>query len=144
MSCADWSIDDVTAEADARTYKIYDAGKNDLFALVSFEDYVWAQQWRWSIKYSRGLRKCYLRRNVQETKGRPIVCSDTGRQMRDRIQRTLFLHSAIAMRAELHKPSPAHKLIDHKNGDGLDCRRENLRWVTPSMNRINVNGVFCN
>ncbi len=29
-------------------------------------------------------------------------------------------------------------LVDHRNGDGLDCRKENLRVVTESQNRMNT------
>lgn len=37
----------------------------------------------------------------------------------------------------LMKPSAA-EVVDHKNGNGLDCRRENMRVTTPAMNARNV------
>lgn len=33
---------------------------------------------------------------------------------------------------------PGYKLIDHKNRDGLDCRKENLRPATNSQNAANM------
>lgn len=97
-------------------------------ALVDPIDYQWALQWRWSPKWSRGGRKVYLRRNVQVG---PKSC---------RVQKNLFLHTAIMQRMGLQPPTPAHTLVDHRSGDGLDCRRRNLRWATPQMNRVNIKG----
>lgn len=44
--------------------------------------------------------------------------------------RTLYLHRFI-LSAE------AGTLVDHRNNDGLDCRRGNLRLCTSSQNNIN-------
>jgi hypothetical protein len=48
----------------------------------------------------------------------------------------VYLHNCIL-------GQPLHGLvIDHRNGDGLDCRRHNLRLVTKSQNALNT-GLRC-
>jgi hypothetical protein len=54
------------------------------------------------------------------------VCRQTARPNR----RSILLHREIA---ECHKD----KMVDHKNGNGLDNRRENLRVCTMSENMMN-------
>lgn len=120
--------------------RIYGDDRAEISALVSIEDYQWALQWQWSPKWSRGGRKVYLRRNVQELRANLGVCPETGRRLRDRTQRTLFLHIAIMERMGDPQPTPDHVIVDHRNGDGLDCQRHNLRWATVGMNNRNING----
>lgn len=117
----DWDPNVVLADIDAPG-RIYGDDKGELVALVSAVDYQWALQWRWSPKWSRGGRKVYLRRNVQ------IGPRAT------RVQKTLFLHQAIIARTGLIPPSPEHTLVEHLDGDGMNCQRENLCWITPSGN----------
>jgi len=38
----------------------------------------------------------------------------------------------------LHKQLTGYKMTDHVNGNGLDCRRENMREATVSQNRHNT------
>lgn len=135
----DWDPNVIMAEA-AQPCRIYGDDSGELFALVDAQDYQWLVQWRWSPKWSRGNRKVYLRRNVQESIAELGKDPDTGRRIRNRVQRTLFLHTAVAERAGILPPSEYHVLLDHRNGDGLDCRRENIRWVTRQQNRINIFG----
>ena len=128
--------------AEPEPCRIYGDDKGELFALVDAIDYQWVVQWQWSPKWSRGGRKVYLRRNVQETIADHGVCPETGMRIRTRTQRTLFLHTAIMGRMGIEPPTPLHTIVDHRDSDGLNCRRDNLRWATPSMNAKNINGKF--
>lgn len=99
-----------------------------LQALISDEDVEWAAQWKWSYKWAAGAKcnkigKLYARRGITM----PEV-------------KTFWLHREVCWRAYGPPPSKKHTMADHLNGDSLDCRRENLRWATPSMNRKNLFG----
>ncbi len=112
--------------------RIYVAENIDIFAIVDEEDYAWAVRWRWSLKWSRGFTKAYMRRVAQETLQKGTATE------RFRIQRTVWLHRAIVIeRMKIEPPSPQHTMIDHDDGDELNCRRSNLRWATPKENRAN-------
>lgn len=49
----------------------------------------------------------------------------------DKKQRSIYLHCEILGFRQGF-------VVDHKNGDGLDCRRSNLRFVNRSVNRYNT------
>lgn len=97
--------------------------------LLDYEDYLWAIRWRWTAKVSRGGRKFYATRteSVRNKGLRHDICR--------------FLHVEVHKRTGAAQPSPAHTVVDHRNGDSLDCRRGNLRWATHSMNRRNIRGL---
>jgi len=53
------------------------------------------------------------------------------------VQTTIWLHKEIAARAYGIPKSRKKTIVDHKDGNSLNCRRNNLRWVTPSQNAKN-------
>jgi hypothetical protein len=116
---------------EARVCHIYGDTRASLFAEVDEIDYQWAIQWLWSHKWSRGKRKVYICRQLTERHGPEV-----------RYNSTVMLHIEIMKRTGILPPSPAHTLVDHRDGKSLNCRRSNLRWATPSMNRKNIGGEY--
>ena len=89
---------------------------SDQTTLVSNKDYVWVMQWKWSALKAR--HGWYAVRR----EGRKYI----------------YLHRALM-------DAPKGRQVDHKNGDGLDNRRANLRVATNmqnSRNRHRRNGVL--
>lgn len=112
-------------------HRIYGDDREAVFALVDEEDYWYFSQWRWhpTKECPINRRKVYLRRSSSRYKNgvRTGVLS-------------IYLHVEIMKRTGTKPPSAKHKLVDHRFGNGLDCRRLNLRWATGSMNSTNVHG----
>lgn len=108
-------------------------GCNAPVILLDWPDYQWATRWRWSWTTSKqGPRrklKIYARRNTN-------TWVSGFRQP----QAWVWLHKEICLRAHGSAPSLFHSIADHIDGDTLNCRRSNLRWETPSGNRINIAG----
>lgn len=100
-----------------------------IVALLDPVDHEWALQWKWGFRTSRmrknGREKFYAARTVW---AQPCF--------------TVYLHKEVVRRSHGNPPTPAHTIGDHRNGNSLDCRRENLRWATPRMNRLNIDGRF--
>ena len=90
-------------------------GKNGdgLFALVDDSDFDFLNQYRWSLKpcYGRraNLRYCHARVNGVTT----------------------------MMHRLLMGPVPPGHVGDHKNGEGIDNQRHNLRFCTRAVNMVN-------
>ncbi len=80
--------------------------------IVDDEGYEWLNQWRWSIRNSRG--RLYVTRSP----------GSHGKQIR------IWMHRLIM-------DCPYTMDVIHIHGDGLDNRRENLRIVTRSQNLRN-------
>jgi len=125
-----WGLEDDEPEAahSKLPYLPFYVGTHaELQIVIDEEDYLWASQWRWGINPTKNKKKLYVRR--------------TGRYAGRFI--SIYLHKAICLRAHGMPPSPSHIMSDHKSGNTLDCRRDNLRWATPSENRQNYNGLYC-
>ena len=84
-----------------------------LVALVDDEDAEWLGQWRWTVLIQPG--KKYVWRYFRQNERRVAV----------RMHRLIL-------------SPPAGMLVDHRNGNGLDNRRSNLRIATFSQNNQNM------
>jgi len=82
------------------------------FAIVDDKDFEWLSQWKWSLAASGN----HARRNV----------THNGKQ------KTIFMHQEILGIKEGF-------YTDHINCNGLDNRKENLRFATKSQNSMNRN-----
>jgi hypothetical protein len=82
-------------------------------AIVSDEDYDYVNQWKWCFH-----RSGYAVRTAR-VEGK---------------QKTLSMHRVIL---ERDNPIPEGKQVDHINMNRIDNRRENLRVVTDSQNKMN-------
>jgi hypothetical protein len=51
-----------------------------------------------------------------------------------------YLH--VWLMRNIPKPTFHHLFVDHANGDRLDNRKANLKWVTYQENRANRNGYY--
>jgi len=106
-------------------YRIWLDSACTVCALVSFEDYEWALQWKWQITWDRHKRKMYATRSTTTGEVR------NGRKVRVKI----YLHKAVLERSGKVQPCGKHTMGDHGDGNSLNCQRWNLEWATPSQNR---------
>ncbi|HVX91212.1 MAG TPA: HNH endonuclease [Candidatus Paceibacterota bacterium] len=111
-------------------FRIYLDDNARYWCVVDEIDYHWAIQWRWhvnAIHHTRNGTKLYARRRPRQADGRMA---------------SYYLHKEILRRTGVLPPSPLHTIADHRDGDEFNCRRANLRWATPRMNRLNLHGVM--
>lgn len=84
------------------------------FALVDDADFEYLNQWKWCASKSRKSKTFYAMRNAREN----------GKNVGYR------MHSVLMQ-------TPKGMKTDHRNGDGLDNRRENLRVCNHANNLMN-------
>jgi hypothetical protein len=93
----------------------------DQWAILDDEDIEWAFQWKWRSLGPYDTGDFYAIRSER------VLGSKPSRTI------TFRLHCEIARRMGLDMSL----LIDHKNGDTLDDRRDNLRALTSSESQVN-------
>jgi hypothetical protein len=126
----------MTDPLDPRTWpiaepprRLYLDDTGELFATLDQVDYDWAIQWLWFATPNSTAKKFYATRNTR-------IAGSLRKQIK------LYLHKEILIRTGRPRPTPHHTISDHEDGDSLNCRRNNLRWATPKMNRENRGGWF--
>lgn len=98
--------------------------RDGVVTTVSIEDFNWVNQWKWNWRHDKSGKKKYVTRT----------------SWRDGKRVTLYLHVELQKRKGGRRPSAAHVIVDHLDGDSLNNVRTNLRWATRSQNRKNQNG----
>jgi hypothetical protein len=106
-------------------WRIYGDDNASVWAVVDEEDYRLFAGSLWHAKRDY-CGKLYMRRSQGPRHNR----------------QTLYLHIEIVRAWGLIPPSSKHIYVDHRNGDSLDNRRDNLRWATASMNNRNRHGCM--
>ncbi len=87
------------------------------FAIVDDADYEWLSQWKWQVYRDPGGRLWYALRSVREA----------GKK------RHLRMHAVI-----MGSPASPNLTVDHRDLNGLNNQRANLRWATPSQQQQNT------
>jgi hypothetical protein len=92
--------------------------RHDIWCLVDADDYDWIilKNWNWGW-HTKTPHKYYAKRNIGPARS------------------TVYLHREIMARV-CDPPAPGLH-VDHRNGQSLDNRKANLRWVTPRENIAN-------
>lgn len=79
------------------------------FAIVDDEDFEFLSQWKWSYRKGYASRADYSE---------------------EKVNWNVQMHNTVM-------PPPAGMIVDHKNRNTLDYRRDNLRFLTDTQNRYN-------
>lgn len=100
--------------------------QNNLACIVDSIDYDHLSEWTWTATPDKHRRKWYATRTTWAL----------GRRIK------IYLHKVVCHLAHGEPPTPRHHIGDHDDGNSLDCRRHNLHWATPGMNRRNIHGLY--
>lgn len=87
-------------------------------ALVDDADYEWINQWKWQFLPAHRTQEGYAWRKMS-------------------MLNKLIPGKTIAMHRVIINAQPGQE-VDHRNGDKLDNRRENLRICTSAQNKFNI------
>lgn len=90
-------------------------------ALVDDDDFAFLNSFKWHANFGSRNRKWYARRRVRVSER--ALYGD---------QKRIYMHTFLLW------PVPADKIIDHRNDDGLDNRKENLQFMTQQENMDKV------
>jgi hypothetical protein len=100
--------------------------RHNIWCLVDADDYDWIIEHHWNYGWHVNTPlKHYAKRNVGAARS------------------TVYLHREILIRADASTGTPHDAAFyaahhgDHRNGQSLDNRKANLRWLTPAQNRAN-------
>lgn len=118
----------MSPESEPHEFRIYGDDRAQTWVVLDEVDYLWAVRWRWRWKISgRG----YMHRAV----------ATGSKRDNSRSAKSVYLHVEIMKRAQ-EPPTNSHVLVDHRDTDKRNCRRNNLRWATYSMNVKNRYGQY--
>lgn len=105
----------------AQEHRIYADDYGNDYAVVDYEDWMWAHKLRWHVNKphpKRRGKKAYLRTRAGWRAG------GGG-----------YLHVLIQDRKGEKRPSPKHVLTDHLDGNERNCTGDNLCYATHVRNR---------
>lgn len=124
-----WPVEAPIAEA----CYLHLSDRFDVYAIVDPEDYAWARSFKWCHTYGSG--------EIAEVAEGVFAIARPDHMYARRCVggQTIYLHREILTRRD-GRPRIKRAVGDHKNGRTLDCRRQNLRWATPSQNARNIAG----
>ena len=106
-------------------------GKNGVsgkFALVNDEDYEFLMQWNWGIQ--KHCNTFYVYRV------NPIWSNEYHNKKPHTCSKTIYMHRLLC------NPKPTEQ-VDHKDRNGINCQKSNLRIANSILNRMNTKKPYC-